>query len=79
MRQHKHRFFGTTIVGAKGQVVIPKEAREAMNLTQGEKLLVFGGRGHMIGFMKLDGARRVLKAMSDHFDKLKNLVEDDNE
>ncbi len=34
--------FGTTIIGERGQVVIPKEARETLNLETGDVLVVLG-------------------------------------
>ena len=36
------RFIWTTKVGEKGQIVIPKEAREIFNLNKGDTLLLFG-------------------------------------
>ena len=36
--------FGSATVGAKGQVVIPAEARKNKGISKGDKLLVFGGR-----------------------------------
>lgn len=37
----KH-FFGSVTVGARGQIVIPKEARELFDINTGDKLLVLG-------------------------------------
>ena len=37
----KH-IFGTTVLGERGQVVIPKAARDTMNLKAGDVLLVLG-------------------------------------
>ena len=37
----KH-FFGTVKVGERGQIVIPKEARDKFNIKQGDSLVVFG-------------------------------------
>lgn len=37
----KH-FFGSVLVGERGQIVIPKEARETFNIKQGDKLLILG-------------------------------------
>jgi AbrB family looped-hinge helix DNA binding protein len=47
------QFYGTTTLGERGQVVIPAEAREAMGLKKGEKLLVFGMGCDMITLTKL--------------------------
>ena len=37
----KH-FFGSVVVGERGQIVIPKEAREVFNINPGDKLLILG-------------------------------------
>ena len=45
------KLYGATIVGERGQIVIPVEARRDMNINPGEKLIIFGaphGRGLMI-------------------------------
>ncbi|WP_246145481.1 AbrB/MazE/SpoVT family DNA-binding domain-containing protein [Bacillus rubiinfantis] len=39
---HHGKFFGTTSIGERGQVVIPAEAREELNIQPGEKFVVFG-------------------------------------
>ncbi|AGK55352.1 AbrB/MazE/SpoVT family DNA-binding domain-containing protein [Bacillus sp. 1NLA3E] len=43
MKMMNHgKIFGTTSVGERGQVVIPAEAREELNIKPGEKFVVFG-------------------------------------
>lgn len=37
-------FFGSVLVGERGQIVIPKEAREAFSISPGDKLLVLGDK-----------------------------------
>jgi len=39
---HGGRFLGTTTLGERGQIVIPKEARDLFGLAPGDKLLVLG-------------------------------------
>ena len=51
-KPHQH-FYGTTTIGEKGQVVIPAEARQALNLKKGEKMLVFGMGSNMVTLTKL--------------------------
>lgn len=34
--------YGSTVMGERGQVVIPADAREELNIQPGEKLMVFG-------------------------------------
>ncbi len=36
-------FYGSTIVGERGQIVIPAEARRDLDITPATKLLVLGG------------------------------------
>lgn len=37
---HKIKFWGTTTVGTKGQVVIPAKARERFNIKEGSQLIL---------------------------------------
>ena len=39
------RVFGTAKVGDRGQIVIPKEARELFNIQPGDTLLIVGAEG----------------------------------
>ena len=41
-RQSTHRVFGTAKVGDRGQIVIPKEARELFHIRPGDTLLILG-------------------------------------
>lgn len=42
MKQATNAFYGVATIGAKGQIVIPAEAREAFDLNAGDKVIVFG-------------------------------------
>lgn len=69
--QHgKHAWYGTTTIGEKGQVVIPVEARAAMKLKKGNKLLVFGMGSDMLALSRLDN----LEKLASHLEaKLKGI------
>ena len=41
-QHHKPNVFGTTRVGERGQIVIPKDAREQYNINPGDTLIVIG-------------------------------------
>lgn len=41
-RGNSRRVFGTAKVGDRGQIVIPKEARELFNIRPGDTLLILG-------------------------------------
>ena len=44
----------TTKVGEKGQIVIPKEARDIFNIKPGDTLLLLGDEAQGIAIMKSD-------------------------
>ena len=44
-------FFGSVTVGERGQIVIPKEAREKFNIKSGDKLLILGDEDRGIGIV----------------------------
>ena len=46
--------FGTVKVGDKGQIVIPKKAREVFSISQGDSLLVLGDEKQGIGLVKAE-------------------------
>ena len=46
--------FGTVKVGERGQIVIPKEAREIFNIHAGDTLLVLGDEEQGIAVVKAD-------------------------
>lgn len=47
----KH-IFGTVKVGKKGQIVIPKEARDIFNIKAGDTLLLLGDEAQGIAIVK---------------------------
>ena len=54
----KRKFYGSTTVGERGQVVVPAEAREDLGLEKGEKMLVFGVRDKGIFLTKLSSFKQ---------------------
>ncbi|MDD5377464.1 MAG: AbrB/MazE/SpoVT family DNA-binding domain-containing protein [Candidatus Gracilibacteria bacterium] len=48
------RMFGSVTVGTKGQVVIPKEVREALDIEPGDTLVVVTKHNKAIGMVKTD-------------------------
>lgn len=53
MPKGKH-IFGTVKVGERGQIVIPKEARESFDIKPGDMLLVLGDDEQGIAITKVD-------------------------
>ncbi|MBR4850506.1 MAG: AbrB/MazE/SpoVT family DNA-binding domain-containing protein [Tidjanibacter sp.] len=53
MQTEKDKYiFGVVKVGEKGQIVIPKEAREVFGIEAGDSLLVLGDRTKGIAIVK---------------------------
>ena len=65
MPKGKH-IFGTVKVGERGQIVIPKEARELFDINPGDTLLVLGDEEQGIAVVKADVAVKILKGLG-HF------------
>lgn len=71
----EEEFFGTTTLGEKGQVVIPAEAREALKLKKGEKLLVFGFGCEMIAFAKVSDLKKFASLLSKRLESLQDIIQ----
>ena len=49
------QFWGSATVGERGQIVIPADARQEMDIKQGDKLLIFSGmRGGALNVIKAE-------------------------
>jgi bifunctional DNA-binding transcriptional regulator/antitoxin component of YhaV-PrlF toxin-antitoxin module len=69
------RCFGTAMLGPRGQLVIPVEARKELDIDTGSKLLVFGhfgGRGLI--FIKVEAVEELFNTMSSQLDEIMKLV-----
>lgn len=66
MRNPKGKYAWTAKVGEKGQIVIPKEAREVFDIKPGDTLLLLGDEAQGIAIVKNDVfmqfAEAILKA-----------------
>jgi len=59
-------FFSITTIGERGQVVIPKDARQALQLSAGDKLVVLPSRhGNGILLMKVENIKQIAQRMSE--------------
>ena len=50
----KDRFIVSVKVGEKGQIIVPKEAREMFDISPGDTLMVLGDKERGIALMKSD-------------------------
>ncbi len=56
IEKEKH-IFGTVKVGERGQIVIPKNARDIFNINPGDTLLILGDERKGIAIVKADMMR----------------------
>ena len=64
MKKEDGKFiFGVCKVGEKGQIVIPKEAREIFNLNKGDTLLLFGDIERGIAIAKREDYLKLAEAI----------------
>ena len=54
MPPHGKHLFGTVTVGERGQIVIPKQARDLFGIAPGDALLVLGDEDQGIAILKAD-------------------------
>lgn len=64
-----HYIFGTVKVGERGQIVIPREARDKFNIKAGDTLIVLGDEKWGIAVTKSDVLQ---KFVSDIFQKMED-------
>jgi AbrB family looped-hinge helix DNA binding protein len=58
--------FGTVKVGERGQIVIPKEARDKFDIKPGDSLMILGNEKKGISIVKADIMKKVaLKILED--------------
>ncbi|WP_440947496.1 AbrB/MazE/SpoVT family DNA-binding domain-containing protein [Methanosarcina sp. T3] len=65
-----HHMFGTVKVGERGQIVIPKEAREIFGIRPGDLLLVFGIESRGISIVKADEMKEMALNILENVDKI---------
>ena len=70
------QLYGTATVGTKGQVVIPADAREALNIQTGDRLYVVGSQEKKwIGFIKEEQLRDMLDHLTNNLEHYKDILD----
>ncbi|MCK9431068.1 MAG: AbrB/MazE/SpoVT family DNA-binding domain-containing protein [Candidatus Omnitrophica bacterium] len=71
------KFYGKVPVGTKGQIVIPAEARKAMDIQPGDNVIVISGPAHqdkVISIIPEKEFNKFLKFFEEHLADLKKGV-----
>lgn len=66
-------FYGTTTLGERGQMVVPAEARRALNLKPGDKMLVFG-IGGTLACARFEDVEKIASEMATRLEGLRSLI-----
>ena len=64
-----YHIFGTAKVGERGQIVIPKEAREVMGIHPGDTLLILGDEKQGLAIVNLNSEALARLTAEDETDK----------
>lgn len=73
---HDKKLYGTATVGTKGQVVIPADAREELEIQTGDRLYVVGSSERKwIGFIKEEQLRELIEHITDNVENYKQLLD----
>ena len=74
------KFYGAVIVGERGQIVIPADARRDMEITPGEKLIILGGpQGRGLMITKAESVLKLLGKAMGHLARLESVIKTDDE
>jgi AbrB family looped-hinge helix DNA binding protein len=71
------KFYGKVPVGSKGQIVIPAEARKAMDIQPGDNVIIISGPAHqdkVISIIPEKEFNKFLKFFEEHLADLKKRV-----
>jgi AbrB family looped-hinge helix DNA binding protein len=78
-RPPNQKYYGSTVVGEKGQIVVPAEARKAFNLSPGDKVMVFGHQFHgTILMMRADVVAEYVSRGLDQFGELARVLKEED-
>lgn len=69
------KLYGTATVGTKGQVVIPADAREELDIQTGDRLYVVGScEKKWVGFIKEEQLRALISHITDNIEQYKDIL-----
>ena len=73
---HGKKLYGTATVGSKGQIVIPADAREDLNLQPGDKLYIAGSPEKQVLFcLKEEQLQNLIEKITSDAENAKSFIE----
>ncbi|MDX2776461.1 AbrB/MazE/SpoVT family DNA-binding domain-containing protein [Streptomyces caniscabiei] len=73
------KLYGTATVGTKGQIVIPADAREELNIKPGDRMYVMNAmHGSGIVLLKEEMLESLVQQMTEHIESFRALSKDNN-
>jgi len=69
-----HKFYGSTTIGSRGQVVIPIKARREFKLKAGDDVLVSGSRRRFLMLIKSSEMKGIMDELSSHIKEFEKEV-----
>lgn len=72
MKMSNKKIFGICKVGEKGQIVIPKEARDMFGISSGDSLVLLGDKNKGIAIVKAEIFESITTAVLEDLDGNKN-------
>ncbi len=73
----KKKILAIATIGEKGQIVIPAEARAAMKLTKGEKLVVMSSHENALVIMKAAKFEAMATHVTENLASIRKLIKKD--
>lgn len=72
---HDFKFYASATIGMKGQIVIPIDARNELNLSEGEKVMIFKAPHHNgLLVLKADEIAEIVTGMSTRVEEITKSV-----
>ena len=69
------QFWGSATVGERGQIVIPSEARQEMDIKPGDKLLIFSGmHGNSLNVIKAEQVSEFVSKAMERLTKMEEIA-----
>ena len=75
LKENIPTLYGTVVVGERGQIVIPADARRDMDITPGEKLVILGGpQRNTLMVAKTDSVLQLLNRIMKHISQFERMI-----